>query len=136
MSPAPPAVGYVLDSGALIALEKASPLMTRLLMDVRSGAARVIVPDAVLAQVWRGGTGRQARIAALLGLKPERCAKVALDTDAAKRIGVKIGESGHADVVDIHVALVADAQAAAVVTSDRNDIVAISPGLAELIVDI
>ncbi len=131
MSPAPPAVRYVLDSGALIALEKASPLMTRLLMDVRSGAARVIVPDAVLAQVWRGGTGRQARIAALLGLKPERCAKVALDTDAAKRIGVKIGESGHADVVDI-----ADDQAAAVVTSDRNDIVAISPGLAELIVDI
>ena len=36
----------------------------------------------------------------------------------------------------VHVALVADAQAAAVVTSDRNNIVAISPGLAELIVDI
>jgi hypothetical protein len=30
-------VRYVLDSGALIAMEKASPLMTRLLMEVRSG---------------------------------------------------------------------------------------------------
>ena len=136
MSPAPPVVRYVLDSGALIALEKASPLMTRLLMQVRSGAARVIVPDAVLAQVWRGGTGRQARLAALLGLKPERCAKIALDTGAAKQIGVRIGQCGQGDAVDVQVALVAETQAAAVVTSDRNDIVAISPGLADLIVDI
>jgi hypothetical protein len=136
VSPAPPAASYVLDSGALIALEKASPKMTRLLMDVRSGAARVIVPDSALAQVWRGGTGRQARIAALLGLKPERCVKIALDTDMAKRIGVKIGECNHADVVDVQVALVASEQAAAVVTSDRSDIVAISPELAEFIVDV
>jgi hypothetical protein len=64
VSTAPTPVRYVLDSGALIALEKASPLMTRLLMEVRSGAARVIVPDAVVAQVWRGGIGKQARIAA------------------------------------------------------------------------
>lgn len=110
--------------------------MTRLLMEVRSGTARVIVPDAALAQVWRGGAGRQARIAALLGLKPERCAKVALDTDMAKRIGVKIGECDHADVVDVQVALVADEQAAAVVTSDRDDIAAIIPELAEFIVDV
>jgi hypothetical protein len=136
VSTAPTPVRYVLDSGALIALEKASPLMTRLLMEVRSGAARVIVPDAVVAQVWRGGTGKQARIAALLGLKPEHCATVALDTDAAKRIGVRTGECGHADVVDVHVALVADAQKAAVITADRDDILAASPALAKLIVDI
>lgn len=136
MNTAPTPVRYVLDSGALIALEKASPLMTRLLMEVRSGAARVIVPDAVVAQVWRGGAGKQARIAALLGLKPEQCAKVALDTDAAKRIGVRIGECGHADVVDVQVALVADVQKAAVITADRDDILAVSPALAELIIDI
>lgn len=136
MNPIPSPVKYVLDSGALIALEKASPLMTRLLLDVRSGAARVIVPDAVLAQVWRGGAGRQARIGALVGLKPERCAKAALDTETAKRIGVKIGECGHADVVDVHVALVAEMQAAAVITADRDDIVAVSPGVADRIVDI
>jgi hypothetical protein len=136
VSQAPSPVRYVLDSGALIALEKASPLMTRLLMDVRSGAACLVVPDAVLAQVWRGGAGRQARIAALLGLKPERCGKVALDTDAAKQIGLRIGECGHPDVVDVHVSLVAEAQAAAVITADRDDILAVSPGLAETIVDI
>jgi hypothetical protein len=64
--------------------------MTRLLIEVRSGAARVIVPDAVLAQVWWGGHGKQARIAALLGLKAEH----------------------------------------------RDDILAVSPALAELIIDI
>jgi hypothetical protein len=136
MNTAATPVRYVLDSGALIAMEKASPLMTRLLMEVRSGAARVIVPDAVLAQVWRGGAGKQARIAALLGLKPEQCATAAIDTDAAKRIGVRIGDCGHADVVDVHVALVADAQQAAVITADRDDILAVSPALAELIIDI
>ena len=136
MNTAPTLVSYVLDSGALIAMEKASPMMTRLLIEVRSGAARVIVPDAVLAQVWRGGAGKQARIAALLGLKPEQCATVALDTDAAKRIGVRIGECRHADVVDVQVALVADVQKAAVITADRDDILAVSPALADLIIDI
>jgi len=67
----------------------------------------LVVPDPVVAQVWRGGSGRQARVAALLGLKPERCTTVPLDTEAAKRIGTVIGTSGHADVVDVHVALVA-----------------------------
>ncbi len=75
MSTAPAPVRYALDTGALIALEKASPLMTRLLMEVRSGAARVIVPDAVLAQAWRGGAGKQARIAALLGLTPSSASR-------------------------------------------------------------
>ena len=129
-------VSCVLDSGALIALGKASPLMTRLLMEVRAGTARVIVPDSVLAQVWRGGAGRQARIAALIGLKPEQCATAALDTEAAKRIGIRIGECGHADIADVHVALVADAQHAAVITSDREDIAAVSPALADVIIDI
>lgn len=111
-------------------------MMTRLLIEVRSGAARVIVPDAVLAQVWRGGAGEQARIAALVGLKPEQCATVALDTDAAKRIGVRIGECRHADVVGVQVALVADVQKAAAITADRDDILAVSPALADLIIDI
>jgi hypothetical protein len=45
---------------------------------------------ATLAQVWRGGGGRQARISALLGLKSQQCAKAPLDTAAAKRIGNEV----------------------------------------------
>lgn len=127
---------FVLDSGALIALERAVPAMTALLLQVRSGRAQLVVPDAVLAQVWRGGSGRQARIAALLGLRPQQCARVALETDAAKRIGMVIGNSGHPDVVDVHVALTAGEHHAAVITSDRGDILAVDPTLRERIIEI
>lgn len=127
---------FVLDSGALIALEKASPFMTRLLMEVRSGTARVVVPDAVIAHVWRTGTGRQARIATLIGLRPEQCRRIPLDTDAAKLIGSRAGACGHGDVVDVHVALAAEQHRAVVVTSDHDDISAVSPALADRIVDI
>ncbi|MGH4014461.1 MAG: PIN domain-containing protein [Pseudonocardiaceae bacterium] len=131
-----PAETFTLDSGALIALERAAPAMTSLLMRVRSGQARLVVPDGVLAQVWRGGTGRQARISALLGLKPERCMTVPLQTATAKRIGLAIGECGPADVVDVHVALVARDHRAAVITSDRDDILKVAPDLQERIVEI
>jgi len=96
----------------------------------------LIVPDAVLAQVWRGGGGRQARLSTLLGLKPEQCLKVPLETDAAKRIGATIGRCGHSDVVDVQVALLARHHRAAVVTSDRDDLVDVDPDLGDLIVDI
>lgn len=127
---------FVLDSGALIALEKASPSMTALLLTVRAGDARLIVPDSVLAQVWRTGSGRQARIGALLGLQPEQCRTVPLDTVAAKRIGVQIAECGHGDVVDVHVAITARDAGAAVITSDPDDIVAVMPALKNFIVRI
>jgi predicted nucleic acid-binding protein len=129
-----PIATFVLDSGALIGLERAQPELTALLQQVRAGRARVIVPDAVLAQVWRGGTGRQARIAALLGLTPQQCLKVPLETDAAKRIGTAIGRCSHADVVDVHVALLARQHGAAVVTSDPDDLLKIDATLAERLV--
>lgn len=135
-SQAEPAETFVLDSGALIALERAEPVMTGLLMRVRAGQARLVVPDGVVAQVWRGGMGRQARISALLGLKPERCATVPLETTAAKRVGLAIGECGHTDVVDVHVAMVARDHRAAVITSDRDDILLVDPGLKECIVEV
>jgi predicted DNA-binding protein (UPF0278 family) len=46
--------------------------------------------------------------------------RVPLETEAAKRIGLKSSACGHSDVVDVHVALLADEFAAAVVTSDRQ----------------
>lgn len=135
-SQAGPAETFTLDSGALIALERSAPAMTALLMRVRAGQARLIVPDSVLAQVWRGGTGRQARVSALLGLKPERCVMVPLETAVAKRIGLAIGKCGHADVVDAHVALVARDHRAPVITSDRDDILAVAPDLRDWIVEV
>lgn len=126
----------VLDAGALIALERSKPQMTSLLRRVLDGRLRVVVPDAVLAQVWRGGSGRQARIATLVGLDPDRCTAVPLDGAAARRIGVLAGSSGHRDVVDVHVVLLARDLAASVLTSDRGDLLAVDPALGEQIVDV
>ncbi len=127
---------FVLDSGALIALERAAPAMTALLLRVRSGQARLVVPDAVLAQVWRGGSGRQARIAALLGLQRKQCERVALETETAKRVGVRIRDCGNADVVDVQVALLAGEHRAAVITSDRDDILAVDSNLKDRIIEV
>lgn len=136
MSTAPPEEIYVLDSGALIALEKSSQKMITLMRDVRIGRAQVIVPDAVLAQVWRGGAGRQAPISFLLKLNPEQCMRMPLETGTAKQIGMKSGACGHSDVVDVHIALLAEEYGAAVVTSDREDILAVSPELSDAIMDV
>lgn len=72
----------------------------------------------------------------MLGLKPEQCSKVALETEAAKRIGTAIGQSGHADVIDVHVALLGRDCGAAVVTSDPEDIVKVDAGLASRLVQL
>ncbi|MET8158518.1 PIN domain-containing protein [Sphaerisporangium sp. NPDC005289] len=133
MNPSPE---YVLDSGALIALERADERMTALLLQVRRGQARLVLPDAVLAQVWRGGHGRQARLAALLGLKPEQCTKVPLDSEAAKRIGLRTRDSGHADVTDVHVAILGEDRGAVVITSDREDILRVSTRLKERLIEL
>lgn len=132
----PPLPVFVLDAGALIGLERAHPRMTSLLKRVVSGQARVVVPDAVLAQVWRSGSGRQARLAAMIGLKPEQCRTVPLDTATARRIGALVATSGHSDVVDVHVVLVAQDHRGSLITADRGDLVAVDPTIAPQIIDI
>ncbi len=127
---------YVLDTGALIAVERADPAITALLTRVRSGRARLALSEAVVAQVWRTGSGRQARLAAVLGLNPDRCLSVPLDREAAKSIGRAIAASGHTDVVDVHVAVLARALGAVMVTSDRHDLLTVAPEIADRVVDV
>ena len=47
----------------------------------------------------------------------------------ARAVGVLCGRSGHADIVDVHVALHAREHGHAVVTSDPNDIALVDPSL-------
>lgn len=125
-----------LDSGALIALENMDAGAVALLGRVLAGKIQVILPDVVLAQVWRGGSGRQTRIATLIGQPAHRCLRVPLDTLAAKDIGLRIRECGHPDVVDVQVALLGRHYGGAILTSDRADILAVDPTLADQIIDI
>jgi len=118
--------GLTLDAGALIALDHGHQ-ETRAMLDraVRHGKPVHVVPG-VLAQVWRGGP-RQARLASFLDQSEVHLAS--LDPETAKAVGVLAGFTGHADVVDVHVALHARLHGHGVVTSDADDIRAVDPSL-------
>jgi predicted nucleic acid-binding protein len=114
------------DTGALIAIERRSRRMQALLEEIDRRDWRVAVPAGAVAQAWRGGS-RQARIAALLG--DERTEVVALDDATARAVGLLCGRSGHADVVDVSIALCARQRNLHVVTSDPADLRAVDDAL-------
>jgi predicted nucleic acid-binding protein len=114
------------DTGALIAIERRSHRMQALLAEIDRRDLRIAVPAGVVAQAWRGGS-RQARVAALLA--DERTDVIALDDPTARAVGLLSGRSGHADVVDVSVALCARQRGLHVVTSDPDDLRAVDPAL-------
>jgi predicted nucleic acid-binding protein len=107
------------DAGALIAIERRSRRMQALLEEIDRRDWQVAVPAGAVAQAWRGGP-RQVRIAAVLG--DERTEVVPLDDPTARAVGLLCGRSGHADVVDVSVALCARQHNLHVVTSDPDDL--------------
>ena len=111
---------FVLDTGALIALERGDRrLWTRLY--TADQPSDVKVPTGAIAQAWRGSS-RQAPLARALKLSDE----VPLDSQIARDAGVLCGQTGTADVIDASVAVTASEAArrgdVGVVTSDRSDI--------------
>jgi len=88
----------VLDTGALIALDRGDRRVWSKLSVAFKESDTVQVPTAALAQAWRGGH-RQARLANALKGTDE----VPLDGQAARRAGVLCGETGTADAVDASV---------------------------------
>lgn len=83
--------------------------------------------SGVVAQAWRDGA-RQARVPRL----PADAAVdvVVLDELSARAVGLLCRRGGHADVVDVQVALVARERDATVMTSDPSDFGAVDPSLA------
>ena len=112
--------GFVFDAGALIALERRSAFMIGILDEALHGTIEVVLPRTVIAQVWRG-TPRQANVGRLVSAGLRRGSPVVIDeltAERAREIGVKIGQTSHPDIVDVHVALAAAERGHAVLTSD------------------
>lgn len=124
-------MGLTLDTGALLALERGERRVRALLQRAVENQITIAVPAGVVAQAWHGGP-RQARVARLLGDPAVHV--VALDDLAARAVGLLCGRSGHPDVVDVHVALVARGDDAAVVTSDPDDLRRVDPSLRLIVV--
>ncbi len=127
MGPGHPQVGQqmtmlVLDTGALIALDRGDGHTWALLRTATQEAQAIQVPVGALAQAWRGGP-RQARLARAL----KECDEIPLNGRTARQVGELCGKTLTNDVIDASVAVTA-ARAARhgavdVLTSDRADIV-------------
>ena len=111
--------GAVLDTGALIAVERGDRRMQALLDEAHAAGVELTIPAGALAQSWRG-TARQVRLARLLRLDNVRVSP--LDESTAKAAGVLCGRAGTADVVDASVVITARLLAQAVLTSDPDDL--------------
>jgi predicted nucleic acid-binding protein len=114
----------VLDTGALIALERhhrQSALDLRVAVDA---GVDIAVPAGCVAQAWRDGS-QQVELARVL--KSRNVRTVALDRHVARRIGELLRRTGSADVIDAHVAVVAMRDDRTIFTSDVLDLRALAP---------
>lgn len=111
-------MSLLLDAGALIALERRpADLIARIEESALLDADLPLIPATVLAQVWRSGSGRQSRLAALL---PD-CQVDALGLRRAQEVGRVLARSGTSDVADAHVVVAAKPEHL-ILTSDPVDI--------------
>lgn len=111
----------VLDTGALIAAERADGKVAAMVEEAQELGGHIVVPASVLAQVWRGGP-RSARVARLI----DGSVVDVLDEDRAKEVGRRLGKRERDDVVDAHVVCCAVERLAAILTSDLRDAEALS----------
>ncbi len=111
----------VLDTGALIALDRNDRSVWAILRNAADNFAPVSVPAGVVAQAWRDGS-RQALLARAL----VHCDEIPLEGSLARATGLLCGRAGTADIVDASVALIAAARSqtgpTALVTSDPTDL--------------
>ncbi len=107
--------GIVLDSGALIALERNDRAMWAALKLAALAGSDVLVPSTALAQVWRGSATQ-----AMLSRALRYCLIASFDA-VARAVGVLCGRSGTSDICDAHVAIVAATRGDVLYTSDSSD---------------
>ena len=106
----------VLDSGALIALDRNERAMWARLKAAHQSRQIPVTHAGVVGQVWRGHP-RQARLAlALRGIDLK-----ALDEHLGRAAGVLLGAAGLADVIDAAVVLIAK-DGDDIITTDPADI--------------
>ncbi len=107
----------VLDAGALIAAERNDRAMLARLRIALGESLDVRTHAMIVAQVWRGGAGRQANLARLL----DAIEVTAVDESRGRAAGELCGEAATGDPIDA--ALVLEARPGDwIVTSDPADI--------------
>jgi len=110
-------VTLLLDSGALIALEKNDRAMWRRLKSSFLAGEAPVSHGGIVGQAWRGGGPRQALLAkALAGIDVR-----ALDASLGRAAGELLAHAGKSDVIDAALVLLAY-DGDDIVTSDSADL--------------
>jgi hypothetical protein len=107
----------VLDAGAFIAAERGTGDVAALVKNEFTSGRVPLTNGAVIAQIWRGGTGRQATVARLL----DNVEVVPVDDGLGKRAGMLLARTGAADAIDASVVCLAQ-DGDDILTSDPRDL--------------
>jgi hypothetical protein len=111
-------VSLVLDAGGLVAVERGDRETIALIKHELLQGRAPLTHGAVIGQIWRGGSGRQALLARFIpGLEV-----IAVDDELGRRAGVLLGRARMHDVVDAALVLLAE-DGDLLVTSDPGDLV-------------
>ena len=120
----------VLDAGAFLAVERGDREVVALVKRERLAGRPPVTSGGVVAQVWRGGHGRQVQVARLLAGTDV----AAIDDGLGRRAGMLLARSGQSDAIDATVVCLA-ADGDDVLTSDPGDLRALAEA-AEIHVDL
>jgi hypothetical protein len=111
----------VLDAGAFVAVERGDRDVVALVKRERLSGRPPVTSGGVVAQVWRGGRGRQAQVARLLA----GVDVAGIDNSMGRRAGMLLARSGQSDAVDASVVCLA-ADGDDILTSDPGDLRALA----------
>ena len=105
----------ILDAGAFVAAERGDRDLVALVKRERLAGRVPVTCGGVVAQVWRGGQGKQAPLARLLaGVEV-----VPIDGSLGRRAGMLLARGGQSDAIDSAVVCLA---------GDGDDILTSDPG--------
>lgn len=108
-------MNHICDAGALVAMERGDVFVLKLIRG--SPNVLALTHGGVIAQVWRGGHGRQALLArALANIEIEP-----LDDELGRAAGILLARSGTSDPIDAAVVALAE-DGDRILTSDPDDI--------------
>ena len=118
------AAGIVLDTGALIAVDRGDKRMIALLGRALAQGRDFRVPAGVVGQAWRDG---RVQVTLARFLRSEEVEIVPLDEQLARSCGELCAAANSPDVIDASVVILARERRDPIVTSDPNDLRRLDP---------
>lgn len=111
----------ILDAGAFVAVERGNRDVVALVKRERLAGRAPVTSGGVVAQVWRGGSGRQVPMARLIA----GTEVVPIDESLGRRAGVLLGGASTSDAVDASVVCLA-VDGDDILTADLDDLRALA----------